>query len=64
MVIVTASNDKTIGLHRMSEDRLIEKTILKIAIEEKVYDMVVGGGYESIYLADLTNVISRFNIKY
>ena len=64
MVIVTASNDKTIGFHRMSEDRLIEKTILKIAIEEKVNDMVVGAGYESIYLADLTNVISRFNIKY
>jgi len=42
-LVITASNDLTIGMHRMSRERLIDKTVLRIGIENKVNDMVIHG---------------------
>ena len=39
--MITASNDLTIAMHRMSSEKMIEKTVLRIGIEDKVNDMLV-----------------------
>jgi hypothetical protein len=40
-LLVTASHDMTIGYHRLGEKQLIHSTLLKIAIDHKVNDMVL-----------------------
>ena len=38
-ILLTASNDLTIGFHRMSDQKVIDKTIISLAIEKKLNDL-------------------------
>ena len=38
-ILLTASNDLTIGFHRMSAQKVIDKTIISLAIEKKLNDL-------------------------
>jgi hypothetical protein len=38
-LLMTASNDLSIGFHRMSATKLIDKTIISLGIDGKINDM-------------------------
>lgn len=62
-ILITASNDLTIALHRMTDDRMIDKTVLRFKIEEKINDMV-GESFNNIFIGDINGTISKFTIRY
>ena len=37
--MLTASNDLTIGFHKISNEKLIDKTLLRLGIESKLNDI-------------------------
>lgn len=69
-LMVTASHDKTMAIHRMAQDceQLIEKTVLRVQVPEKVNEIV---GYDTgassvvpdLLVGDVSPIISRFVIK-
>ena len=62
-MIVSGSNDKTIAVHKRSEDRIMEKMIMRIGMDEKIND-VCGRTIEQLYVADMNKTISKITIKY
>lgn len=48
----------------MTIDRLIEKTLLKIEVENKINDMVMNKSYQELFVADLSKTISRLTIRH
>ena len=62
-MVITGSNDLTISYHRMSDDRLIERNLLKVEIENKINDMIINKSYKELYVADLSKTISKFTIR-
>ena len=47
---MTASNDLTIGFHRIGKDTIIEETMLRLGIEGKLND-IKGNNANEIYTA-------------
>ncbi|CDW79253.1 wd40 repeat-containing protein [Stylonychia lemnae] len=62
-ILITGSNDLTVGFHRMSDDRLIEQTLLKVEVENKINDMAMNKSFRELYVADLSKTISKFTIR-
>ena len=68
-LLVTASHDKTLGVHRMASDgeQLIEKTMLRVQVPEKINDMVgfgtSGSSIPDLFVGDVSPVISKFVFK-
>lgn len=54
----------TLGIHRMTKDRLVEQTLLKIEIENKVNDMLIKVSFKEVFIADTSNIISKFTVRY
>ena len=49
-ILITASNDSTIGFHRIGKDSIIEETLLRLGIEGKLNDIAIKNANE-IYTA-------------
>eukprot|EP00347_Sterkiella_histriomuscorum_P008436 403345101 len=62
-IVITGSNDKTIALHRMKDDRLIEQTLFRFEVEEKINEIAIRNSFREIYVADLSKTISKFTIR-
>jgi len=52
----------TVGYHRMGEDELVQKTLLKVKIDCKVND--AAGSLEKVYLADVSPIVSKMTLRY
>lgn len=62
-MLLTGSNDLQIGFHRMSEDKAIEKTVMRMEVEDKIND-IKGLSRSQFFVADLSGTISKFTIRY
>ena len=61
--LVTASHDLTLGYHRMGDEQVAQKTLLKIKLDDKVND-AAAKSMEEIFLADLSPSISKLTLRY
>lgn len=72
--MLTASHDLSLAYHRMAEngEQLVEKTLLKVQVENKINEIISTGitGSESksdlteVLVADVSDTISRFTVRY
>ena len=62
-ILVTASNDLSIGFHSMANDRAIDKTVMKVEIDQKINDMI-GKSSQEFFVADIDGTISKFTVRY
>ena len=60
---MTGSHDLSIGYHRISNEKLIEKTLLRVEVENKINDMVAID-LHSLIVADISCTISHFTVRY
>jgi hypothetical protein len=68
---LTASHDLSLAYHRMADngEQLVEKTLLRVEIENKINDLISIDNTSSsllteIAVADVSNTISRFTVRY
>ena len=62
-IMISASNDLSIAFHQISKESISEKVIMRMAIEEKINDMV-GIDHQNFNVADVNGLISKFIIRY
>jgi hypothetical protein len=68
-VLITAGHDLKVGYHRMGTDSIIEKTLLRVGVENKINQIITGRACSgedpsALYIADVSNTISKLTIRY
>ena len=59
--LLTASNDLTIAMHQRGQDKLIEKSLVKVSVDTKFNDVV--GAPNCFYTAGVNGQVSKYTIK-
>ena len=67
-MLVTASHDLSLAYHRIGDggEQLIEKTLLRVKVENKVNDIVSHDHNveKGVMVADTSSIISKFIVRY
>ena len=62
-MLLTASNDLSIGFHKMTKDKVIDETVLQLSIEDGKKLNDIQGNASIFYTAAIDGQISKYITK-